>query len=483
LKEELTNMASTTLSKINKEANKTLSIFQKEELEEMFDRTKKGEIKQTLRNCVLVFQHDPVLCGKLRYNLLSQRVDIIGEVPWTRISYGKAVSNSDMRAIHLFMEERYGLRFQKQIDEAMYIVADSNLYHPVRDFLNSLPPWDGTERIRYALHHFLGAKSDDYTYEVFKFFLLGAVSRIFSPGTKFDNILCLVGSQGAGKSTFFRYLAVDDDWYSEHMNNLESEKVFEKMMGHWIIEMSEMLATSRAKSNEAIKSFLSRQKETYRTPYDKLPEDRPRQCVFVGTTNKESFLPNDRTGNRRFLPIQCDDDAAEVYILDNETYAREYLKLMWAEVMEIYRSGNFRLKLPKDIEEQVTRNQKAFLPEDTDAGMILAFMTDTAEQRVCSRMLFKEALGNEYNQPARWQTNEICEVVNHLIHSGELKGWRAFTSPKRFRNGYGTQKGWERTPEAAAKNVNQTVSTKGDFQNLDPGEKTPFDDKTEKSLG
>ena len=83
-------------------------------------------------------------------------------------------------------------------------------------------------------------------------------------------------------------------------------------MGHWIIEMSEMMATGNAKNVEEIKSFLSRQKDTYKVPYDKFPADRPRQCVFAGTSKKPDFLPHDRSGNRRFLPIRINPETAEV---------------------------------------------------------------------------------------------------------------------------------------------------------------------------
>ena len=77
-------------------------------------------------------------------------------------------------------------------------------------------------------------------------------------------MLCLVGGQGAGKSSFFRLLAVNDDWFSDDLKKLDDENVYRKMQGHWIIEMSEMIATANAKSIEEIKSFLSRQKETYK---------------------------------------------------------------------------------------------------------------------------------------------------------------------------------------------------------------------------
>lgn len=67
------------------------------------------------------------------------------------------------------------------------------------------------------------------------------------------------------KSTFFRLLAIKDEWFSDDLKKLDDDKVFTKLQGHWIIEMSEMLAISSAKSIEEIRSFISRQKETYRT--------------------------------------------------------------------------------------------------------------------------------------------------------------------------------------------------------------------------
>ena len=109
------------------------------------------------------------------------------------------------------------------------------------------------------------------------------------------------------------------------------------------MEMSEMIATANAKSIEEIKSFLSKQKETYKIPYETHPADRLRQCVFAGTTNRQDFLPRDRTGNRRFIPIPVDAAQAEVHILDNEAESRAYIDQLWAEAMTIYNSGDYKL--------------------------------------------------------------------------------------------------------------------------------------------
>ena len=257
----------------------------------MLESTEKGGVRNSIRNCLTVFQNDPLLSGAIAKNLLTERTDIIKPIGYHRT--GTAITDTDMNYLLLYLEETYGLTSEKKIAAAIGIVANENGYHPIRDYLNGLS-WDGTERIRTCLHHFLGADSDQYTYEALRLFLLGAIHRAFHPGCKFEVMLCLVGGQGAGKSTFFRLLAVKDEWFSDDLRKLDDDNVYRKLQGHWIIEMSEMIATANAKSIEEIKSFLSRQKEVYKIPYETHPEDRLRQCVFGGTSNALDFLPLDR---------------------------------------------------------------------------------------------------------------------------------------------------------------------------------------------
>ena len=224
----------------------------------MLESTEKGGVRNSIRNCLTVFQNDPLLSGAIAKNLLTERTDIIKPIGYHRT--GTAITDTDMNYLLLYLEETYGLTSEKKIAAAIGIVANENGYHPIRDYLNGLS-WDGTERIRTCLHHFLGADSGQYTYEALRLFLLGAIHRAFHPGCKFEVMLCLVGGQGAGKSTFFRLLAVKDEWFSDDLRKLDDDNVYRKLQGHWIIEMSEMIATANAKSIEEIKSFLSRQKE------------------------------------------------------------------------------------------------------------------------------------------------------------------------------------------------------------------------------
>ena len=397
--------------------------------------TQKGQTANTPGNYRTVFLHDPLLKGAFSNNLLTDQVDIVKPLGWYRD--GNRLTDVDIQYLVLYLEEHYGLTSEKRIEGAIKVAANEYRYHPIRDYLNSLS-WDGTERVRFALHRFLGAEISDYNYEVLLLFMLGAITRVFKPGTKFEVMLCLVGGQGAGKSTFFRFLAVRDEWFSDDLRRLDDDNIYRKLQGHWIIEMSEMMATANAKSIEEIKSFLSRQKEVYKIPYETHPADRPRQCVFGGTSNALDFLPLDRSGNRRFIPVMVYPEQAEVHILEDEAASRAYISQMWAEAMEIYRSGRYKLSFSPAMQRYLKEHQRDFMPEDTKAGMIQAYLDKYTGETVCSKQLYKEALNHTFDEPKQWEIREINEIMNQCI-----TGWNYFSNPRMFAE-YGRQKGWER---------------------------------------
>ena len=407
-----------------------------EEVKAMLDTTEKGGVRNSIRNCLTVFQYDPLLAGTLAYNLLTDRTDLVKPIGCQRPP-GTSMTDTDMKYIRLYLEETYGLTSERKIADAADLAAHQNSYHPVRDYLNGLV-WDGTERIRFCLRHFLGAAADTYTCEALKLFLLGAIHRAYRPGCKFEVMLCLVGGQGAGKSTFFRLLAVRDEWFSDDLRRLDDDNVYRKLQGHWIIEMSEMIATANAKSIEEIKSFLSRQKEVYKIPYETHPADRPRQCVFGGTSNALDFLPLDRSGNRRFLPVLVNPEQAEVHILEDEAASRAYISQLWAEAMALYRAGRWKLTFSTELVRYLKDHQRDFMPEDTKAGMILAYLDRCTGDAVCSKQLYREALNHPFDEPKQWEIREINEIMNQCV-----TGWSYFSNPRMFPQ-YGRQKGWER---------------------------------------
>lgn len=416
-------------------------------------RNDKGNTCQTINNCMLVFQRDPVLKGAIRKNELFGKIDIVGNLGWQRTS--SSLTDTDVYQIHWYLEKNYGLKNDRNINKAMNIVASENKYHPIRECLEKLK-WDGQPRIDNLLPRYLGADHDDYTKEIMRLLMLAAIRRVYEPRCKFEIMVCLVGGQGAGKSTFFRFLAINDEWFSDDLKRMDDDNVYRKMQGHWIIEMSEMIATANAKSIEEIKSFLSRQKETYKIPYETHPADRKRQCVFGGSSNTLDFLPLDRTGNRRFVPVMVYPERAEVHILADEQASREYINQMWAEAMEIYRSGNFRLRFSPAMNAYLKAHQKDFMPEDTKAGQILDYLERYSGSIVCSKQLYKEALGHDYDEPKQWELREINDIMNNAV-----TGWMAFSNPRYFPEPYRRQKGWERI-----RNDNEPDNSMDGFQEI-----------------
>ena len=215
---------------MNKEVDEERTPRTVADVKEMLTKHSNGEIQRTIQNCITILQNDHVLADAIRLNLLSERIDIVKPVGWPRS--GKTLNDIDMKYI-LRRMEKYGISSEKKIESAIHIVANENRYHPIRDYLNGLQ-WDGTERIAHVLHHFLGAAEDEYTCETMKIFLLGAIKRVFQPGCKFETMLCLVGGQGVGKSSFFRLLAVKDEWFSDDLRRLDDDNVYRKLQGHWM---------------------------------------------------------------------------------------------------------------------------------------------------------------------------------------------------------------------------------------------------------
>ena len=401
-------------------------------------KTDDGKVRQTIANAIYVLENDPLLKDAIKRNELSCKTDIVKDMNWRRRS--KTFTDTDFNNIMLRMEKKYGIIRDKNIKRAIDIVGNNNHYHPIIEKLESLE-WDGVARIRYLLPKYLGAEESDYIFEATRIMMMGAIERVYHPGCKFEYMICLVGGQGAGKSSFLRMLAMDNEWFSDDLRKLDDDNVFRKIQGHWIIEMAEMLATCNARSVEDIKSFLSRQSETYKVPYETHPEDRPRQCIFVGSSNNADFLPFDRTGNRRFVPVIVNKNKAEHHPLENEDETRAYIEQCWAEAMNMYHKGiNTKLVFRKDLEDVLVEFQKNCMPQDTMVGIIEAFLDVTDAEYVCVQMIWEKALNNEKGKPKQYESREITSVMR-LEFANQ---WEEVSSHRFKAEGYGTQMAWRR---------------------------------------
>lgn len=253
--------------------------------------------------------------------------------------FGPVLDDAALTRLRLLAEERLTLTFAK--DRWHDIVTDyarNNSFHPVRDYLDSLR-WDGVERLEGWLPHYAGAEDNEYVTAVGSICLIAAVRRVREPGCKFDEMLVLESEQGTNKSSALSLLAGNDDWFSDDVPlDAESKVLMERLEGRWIVELAELKGMRRGEI-EHVKSMLSRRVDKARLAYGRMTTERPRQCVFFGTTNDSEYL-RDMTGNRRFWPVK-------VRRFDLESLRRDRDQL-WAEAAAREKEGA-SIRLPERL--------------------------------------------------------------------------------------------------------------------------------------
>lgn len=402
----------------------------------VIDKNDDGKVIQKINNMVEAIKYDPWLYKKIRKNELAYSPYVFGSVPWDQKNVVREWNNEDDSNLKNYIENKYGLKPTDKIMDALVIVAGENSYNPVTDMLEQRHlQWDGEKHIENLLPDYLGVEKTRYTTEVLKLFMLGAITRAYNPGCKFDYVPIIYGQQGCGKSTFCRLLAVSNEWYDDNFNTIEGDKAAEKLRGLWMAEFAELLATKKARELESIKSFITSRDDNYRPPYARRTEHRKRVCVFIGTTNSEHFL-TDRTGNRRFLPLVADRNAAKSPITLPENYNNAIIDInnAWGEAMELFIQANRKpvLVLPSDLDSTVLEMQKKFLEDNPQTGQIQEYLDKCTHDKVCVQEIWEKALHNIGN-PSRKECNDI-----HTLMQLEIVGW--YKLDKRQRCGeYGKQ--------------------------------------------
>lgn len=429
---------------------------------------KMGNIKNTLTNLLLIMQNDPQLKGVV-FNQLSDGMEIrddIAPVPWKHPS--KFWRDADDKQIISYIETRYGAFSNRNYDVAIGKVTDDRSYHPIRDYLSSLPEWDRTPRIETLLIDYLGAPDNRYVRAVTRKTLCAAVKRVLQPGVKFDTMLVLNGPQGVGKSTLIAKLG--GEWFNDSLslNDTKDKTAAEKLQGFWIMEIGELAGLRKAEV-ETLRSFLSRQNDIYRASFGKRATPHLRQCVFFGTTNEESGYLRDTTGNRRFWPVKTPGSGYK----HSWQLTREEIDQIWAEALYYVNSGE-KIYLDSDLDALAQEEQREAMQTDEREGLVREYLDkllpedwetmDLAERRgflrgdaftggnregtirrntVCALEIWCECLGRESGAIRRSDSNDIFSMLARI-------GWKkAETNSLGMRRLplYGPQRCFDR-PEA-----------------------------------
>lgn len=321
-----------------------------------------GAIMPTLRNIVIILEN--AVGPDIFVRDLFRVRDSYGiKPPWSNGKIGDAITDDDTVHILDWLGQHWDFEPSKEkVECAIIKIASKNSFHPVRDWFDTLEEWDGVDRLNSWLKENYGAEErEDYLADLFRKWMVAAVTRIYEPGTKFDHMMILQGMPGKGKSSFGKIL-FGKQFFRSGLPKLDTADAAIALQGNHCVEFSE-LSQFRKIEVEVVREYIVQEVDKVRMPYGRRFIESPRQCVFFGTTNNIQYLLGEKT-DRRFCPLIV------MKKLDQEKLEKERIQL-WAEALYIYRMGlEPQLYLSDELEEYVSSLREERMVEDESDFML-----------------------------------------------------------------------------------------------------------------
>jgi predicted P-loop ATPase len=234
----------------------------------------------------------------------------------------------------------------KQHDQVRAILANIakfNAFHPMEDWLKSLPPAAG-DPIGDLID---SVSTENELWPVYlENWLVQVVEGVCGwrdreAKKSLPHVLVLVGAQGVGKSRWLKQLG--RTWFKGeaelHLGSSSGKDHQLAALRFPMVELSELDGIFRKADVAQMKAFISREEDEIRAPYDRKALVRPRMTSFCGSVNQAEFL-NDDTGSRRFWPVVV-DKIDWSYQVDFEG--------LWAEAYRLWQEdSNFNLTAEQD---------------------------------------------------------------------------------------------------------------------------------------
>ncbi|WP_132255523.1 VapE domain-containing protein [Methylobacterium segetis] len=408
------------------------------------DVAKNGVPRSTLRNTLVAISRLGLHC---EYDEFHQRKIIGGH---TLQAFQGELSDDGCAVLRNEILRQFGFDPGKDhTREAANTCCLENMYHPIRDYLAGLE-WDRQPRLARWLVDYLGADDTPLNQAFGELILVAAVRRVRQPGCKFDTVLVLEGPQGSGKSTAIQILAGPDNFSDQEILTLDAKAQMEAVEGVWIYELAELAGLRRADTTR-VKAFASRSVDQARLAYGRFREKRPRQNVFIGTTNDDQYL-HDATGNRRFWPVKTREIRLEALSRDRDQ--------LWAEAALVEATGA-SLTLEEGLWEVAREAQEARMEDEPWMDVLQNLSTERTDgagnaasgdlklvdgmYRISTSSLLL-VLGLETQNVAAWQLKRLANCMRKL----------GFEGPSNFKFDGKVMKGYQITADKIAQISNPT---------------------------
>ena len=390
---------------------------------------KYNQVKPLRENIHIILKNDKYLNGVGRYNQFNERFEKY-KFSWINNTNSKDFTENDYLKIIEYLESRYGITAKATIRETIYSFMCNFTYHPVKDYLNSLPKWDGVKRIETIFGVLFGVADNEYVRVISKKWFMAGIARIFEPGCKFDYMLVISGSEGIGKSTFASKLCNSSEWYTDDLGQIGEKDGYERINGIWIAEYAE-LKDMRKINVATLKSYVSKQCDVYRAAYAKEKTEHKRQCIFFGTTNESDFLRGSN-GNRRFWILEARKEYQEKH---PATLTKSDINNLWAEAYYYYMNQSEEDKnnlnyLTKEIEDLAEEQRKEFYEMNPYQDEVNTYVETLVPNNFESWTVAQKHLYYSYDEKERLnllaELGKNNETLVHRQFYSAIQFWKEF---------------------------------------------------------
>lgn len=383
-------------------------------------RNAQGAPKAILYNAIVLLTEAPAFNNSgrnsIRHNAFRAQTMLCAPVPWDLTpTVPRPWTDQDDREAAAWMQDNQVNVGVPEAARAVQTVAERDKYHPVMDYLNQIS-WDGVPRLDTWLVAYIGTEDTEYTQAVGPRWMISGVARIYEPGCKADCVLVLEGPQGILKSSALA--EIGGAWYTNDVAALGTTAAQEQILGNWIVELDELEAVTRARDVVAVKAFVSRSIDKFRLPYGHRSHAHPRQCIFGGTTNRETWM-RDETGGRRWWPVRCG-------LIDIDALRQDRDQL-WAEARDRYLTRERWWLDTPGLTSAASEEQEARFEQDPWQEVIVEHLhglNETSMNLLCNTV----GLPTERRSPT--EAKRIAAIMRRLnwqrkqVGTGPHRSWK-----------------------------------------------------------
>ena len=292
----------------------------------------------------------------------------------------------------------------------------SSTYHPIREYLDSLPEWDGTDYIG-ILANSVHTSHQKFWVECLERYLVGMCAAATQDDVVNHTVLLLCSEiQNIGKTTFINNLLPPElrAYLSTGLINPNNKDDLAKIAQAMLINLDEFEGMNGRELN-IFKDLVTRKVISIRLPYARRSQNFPHTASFAGTCNYQEVL-HDTTGNRRFLCFHVN--------------SMEFIKInyaqLYAQIKYLLNKPGYQYWFTQSENSRIEENNEDFIFHSPEEELVLTHIrkperfekvhyltvTEIAE-------LIRELTGYQYSHGTKAQLGKVMSKHGFEFHKGK----------------------------------------------------------------